>query len=172
MSHVAVTIRYLGSVVDEQLLRLADGMVLGDDPEALVTFPSAKLTIRRDPRGWTVSGHRLVPGRCLVLSFGEFEVGLETIAGATVRHAADWSADLRLLIATAAFVLFSAWVDTVYRAVDEHPQIAQAIEALILDPEPTRPVARKGDQPAPPPYFRTELREWTPPPVGFTSDAP
>jgi hypothetical protein len=135
MTHVVVTIRYLGSVVEQRLIRLRDGLRLGDTTAAEVSFPGATLVLRHDARGWTVGGHRLVPGRSLVLEFGAFEVSLEGVTGAPNHRLGDDGPDLRLLVATLALVLLGAWADTATRVADRNPAVRATIQALLLRPE-------------------------------------
>lgn len=132
MTHVRVVVRWLGGVVEDVLCPLHDGASFGEGPRALVAFPGITLKVARGPHGWTLGGHRLATDRPLVLRLGDVEVHFE---GATQlptglgRHEAF---DPIPLVATAALLLLAAWADAAARVVDDHPELAQQVQALLV----------------------------------------
>ncbi len=160
MTHISVIVRFLGAVVEERVVRLRDGMRIGDAVGAVVSFPHISLVICHDSLGWTVSGHRMVPGRHLVLSYGDFEVALEGVTELPARRSADHSPDIRLLVATLALMLSAAWLDTMGRVLDHNPELARGIQALLVAPEPVAGVALAGVGDAEPAWDRAG--DWPP----------
>lgn len=132
MNHVAIMLRHHGTVVEERVCRLCDGLVLGDASGAVVSFPGVALTIRRDRRGWTVGGHRLVPGRNLVLSFGAFEVSLEFSREDPSTRLWEVLPEPGLLIATLAAALMALAVEAAGATLDDNPELRAGLRAIVL----------------------------------------
>jgi hypothetical protein len=164
VTHLVVTIRFQGAVVEHRIVRLREAMRLGEARGSAVSFPFATLVVQRDPLGWTVGGHRLVPGRSLVLGFGDFEVSLEGVVEDSAVFTRDLGPDLRLLVATVAVLLAAAWWDVMYRVASDNPELAAQVRAYLVAPGPI-PVDAT---PAP----EGGAEEGWSPAVGFASEAP
>ncbi len=89
MTHLHVSVRLHGRVVDQRLCAVADEVWLGDHDRAEVAFPGACLRVRRFGERLQAHGVWLEPGR--------------------LPRPTEWAPDLRLLLASAAVVLFGAW---------------------------------------------------------------
>jgi hypothetical protein len=169
VAHVAVTVLFLGSVVESRVVRLREGMVFGDAYRPAVSFPNATLVVAKDARGWTAGGHRLVPGRSLVLSFGDFEVSMEGLPEGNGIFPRSSGPDLSLVLATCAVLLMAAWWDVMSVVVSQNPQATQQITALVFSPVEASP----SDELFEPLDTATPTSEdgWSPP-VGFAIEAP
>lgn len=121
-----------GRVVEHAVVRLRHGLRLGDAPDARVAFPGPCLEVARDKRGWTLGGHRLVPGRSLALSLERCAVRVHLVEADPIPRALDDLPDPRLMVAMAALVLMVASIDVGARTVDAHPKVAQALQAYVV----------------------------------------
>lgn len=163
MTHVVITIRFEGGVVEHRVVRLREAMRLGEARGSAVSFPGATLVVARDALGWTVGGHRLVLGRTLVLGFGSFDVALEGVVEEPAVMLPGVGPDLRMVLATAAAVLAASSWDTAYHVVAANPALAAQVQAYLLAPSSPEPAA---------PSVESKREEpWTPS-VGFASEAP
>lgn len=138
MTHVFVLVRCRGTLIEDRLCRLEDGLRLGDTSRAAVIFPGAVLVVERDAMGWRVAGHRLVAGRQLVLQIGDYEVSLEGIVEAPSRRDPLQGFDLGILVATAAILLLALWLDGVQRTVDDHADTLAGLQARLFGAEDVR----------------------------------
>lgn len=77
MNRLTVFIRGPHGRVRQVLVELSDGVVLGDDDAAQVSFPGARLVVQRSSAGWSLDGHPLHTGRPLSFRFGDVEVSVE-----------------------------------------------------------------------------------------------
>lgn len=151
-----------GRVVEHAVVRLRHGLRLGDAPDARVAFPGPCLEVARDKHGWTLGGHRLVPGRSLALSLERCAVRVHLAEADPIPRALDDLPDPKLMVVMAALVLMVASLDVGARTFDAHPHVAKALQAYVVgQPEaPVEDVPAVADEG---PDYR-----WRPP-VGFRS---
>ncbi len=139
MSRVHVTVELHGTVIEDRVIDVVDGDVLGDAEAALVHFPGELLTLRRAGTVTAVRGRHLLPGRCLHFSSAPVDSFLPAapIPSRQFRPRPGTSIDPRLAVLTVALVLGFSWVDAAYRALSHRPDFtARAAEVL-----PARAVA-------------------------------
>ncbi len=136
-----------GRVVEHRVVPLRHGLVLGDGARAVVSFPGACLELQRDRRGWTLGGHRLVPGRNLALSLERCELRVHLVEADPLPHEIVGLPDPRLLVATLALLLMMGTVDAAARTVDAHPQVATALRAWMMGTPDLSGSERSGSQP-------------------------
>ncbi len=139
MSRVHVTVELHGTVIEDRVIDVVDGDVLGDSASALVHFPGEILTLRQAGTVTAVRGRRLLPGRCLHFSSGPVDVFLRAAPAPSsqFRPRPATSFDPRLAVLTVALLLGFSWVDAAYSALSHRPDFtARAAEVL-----PARAVA-------------------------------
>ena len=194
MSHLYVSVRLYGAVVDERLLPVCGVMRLGEGDDALVPFPGADLVVRSGPEGVWVRGRLLEPGESTSIALGAVQVTLEVLEPEPELHRGDlarwWKRledkldaplpvpDLRLLIATAAIALLGSFWEAAGGFVATDPVASRNMQALIdtIAPSDARNAriqapdkAESKAEPAPPRDLRPEER-W--PPATFVPTVP
>lgn len=142
MTHLSVVVRWGGGVVAEALVPLRDGVCLGDAPGAVVHFPGATLHVRRDRFGWTLSGHRLLPGKRLVFDVGGVELAVEPHEESPSHRALSRGLDLGLALGMAALVLLASSLQAAERIAARNPTLVKELQArlLLVEPEVAAPV--------------------------------
>lgn len=147
MSHLYVSVRLYGAVVDERLLPVCEVIRLGDGEDALVPFPGADLVVRRGAEGLWVRGRLLEAGEQTSIALGPVQVTLEVLEKEPKPHRGDlvrWYKrledkldaplplpDLRLLIATAAIALLGSFWDAAGGFVATDPVASRNVQALM-----------------------------------------
>lgn len=150
MLHLITTVRLRGAVVESRALEVTGPFLVGEHPEARVGFPGLTLPVsllQAEPHpviqgaqreaAVAVGGIVLVPGQSHTLRNGPVEVEF-TVERQEARAPwrSSWSAwsaplaDIRLLVASAALVVFALWVETVDRWVTTDPEVAAELAAL------------------------------------------
>lgn len=147
MLHLITTVRLKGAVVESRALEVAGPFLVGEHPEARVGFPGLTLPVSPLPAephpvipgaqreaAVAVGGIVLVPGQSHTLRNGpvEIEFTVERKEARTPWRSA-WSApmaDIRLLVASAALVVFALWVETVERWATTDPEVVAELAAL------------------------------------------
>ncbi|MBW2255243.1 MAG: hypothetical protein JRI25_11665, partial [Deltaproteobacteria bacterium] len=148
MTHVYVSVRFFGTVVDERLLPICDVMRIGESEGAIIPFPGADLVMRRVEGHLLVRGRQLGPGDTLSMSLGSVEVTLEvlglrnhdTVSGLWDRLEDTLSfpiPDLRLLLATATIALAGSFLEVANGFVATNPVASRSVQAWLhqLAPE-------------------------------------
>ena len=138
MPHLYVSVRLNDVVVDQRLVVVRDEVWLGSCHGAVVAFPGPALRVVDHGDALQVQGRWLRPGRPATMRRGALEVALEAIPAEPVSRAGEWPLpDVRVLLASAAVVLFGAWIDAVTSFVDRHPgPIAALAETSALRVQP------------------------------------
>ncbi len=131
MNHLAVEVRWHGSPVIDRVVRLSDGLVLGDAEGAAVAFPGATLRVRRVAEGWRVGCRVVGEGQVVRLRSGALHLRLEGVAERPFL-ARGGGADPVPLVLTVAVLLIAASLDAVARVAHEHPELAEQLRALLL----------------------------------------
>ncbi|MBW1878190.1 MAG: hypothetical protein JRJ84_07500 [Deltaproteobacteria bacterium] len=152
MTHVYVSVRFFGTVVDERLLPICDVMRIGESEGAIIPFPGADLVMRRVEGHLLVRGRQLGPGDTLSMSLGSVEVTLEvlglrnhdTVSGLWDRLEDTLSfpiPDLRLLLATATIALAGSFLEVANGFVATNPVASRSVQAWLhqLAPEEETP---------------------------------
>lgn len=134
MTHLSIVLSWHGAPVADRLVRLEDGMVLGDDVDAVVAFPSARFVVRRRADGWWVGSRRIHLGQRIVLRLGVIEVLVEPVEEQPALVRAEGVPDLLPLFLTLAVLLIVATAESAARVVDRHPELAEQLRALVLSP--------------------------------------
>lgn len=142
MPHLVTTVRLGGSVVECRGIDVNHPFLVGEHPDARVSFPGLTLAVGavplRTPGGdgvmaVAIGGIVLVAGQSHVLRNGDLEVEFAVEA---IDRAAPWRAratpvmDVRLLVATAAVLVFALWVETLDRWVRTDPEVVAEVAAL------------------------------------------
>lgn len=136
---LCVSVRLHGRVVEERSLSVgAAGIALGEAPEAVVAFPGATVRVRRlGDRLQVQGGLWLDPGRPLRYRREAVEVELEAVLARPLPRRVEWAPDLRLLVATAAVVLFVAFWESVTAFADTHAVALSRVGRQWIGDRPT-----------------------------------
>ena len=141
MTHLYVSVRLHGTVVDERILPLHDGLRLGEAPDAAIPFPGADLILRMvDGKLW-VRGRALGVGDRLDMSLGAVDLVVEVLdrafgwtwlARRLENALGTWPTlpDARVLLATVALALAAASVDAMTDFVTADPVASAEVQAL------------------------------------------
>lgn len=170
MPWLYVTVHLHGALVEEKLCPVAEALWLGDVPEAAVTFPGARVRVRRVGDRLEVEGRRLDVGRRLKLRKGPVDVRLEAVRPRPMPMSLEGLPDLRILVASAAVVLFGAWLETSWRFVSSNPVAQASAHALFQAAAPEEPVATA--RPNLPAFHVDDAFELPPRPVEQREDWP
>lgn len=132
MTHLAVVVRWHGSPVVDRVVRLEDGLVLGDHDAATVVFPGARVVVRRGADGWWVGCRRLRPGGSARLVAGGVEVSFEAVEERPMLARVEGLPDPVPFVLTAAVLLVAAGLEAVASVANDHPELAETLRALLL----------------------------------------
>lgn len=147
MAHLSITVRQRGVVFDARTVEVRGPMLVGEHPEARVGFPGVTLQVAPVPAeahphvpggvregGVAVGGVVITPGRSHTVRSRSIEIEFEL---APTQESAPWRrpgatplADLRLLVACAAVVVFGLWVETLERWAHTDPGVVAELSAL------------------------------------------
>lgn len=133
MPHLYVSVRLNGMVADQRLVVVNEEVWVGSCARALVSFPGPALRVV--PRGdaLQVQGRWLRPGHPVTMRRDNLEVRLEAVPAAPASRWSDITLpDLRVMIASAAVILFGAWWEAVGSFLERHPG---AVATLAGEPE-------------------------------------
>jgi hypothetical protein len=138
---LSATLELFGGVVHDVSLPVGEGIWLGDHPEAAVVFPGALLHVApygpAAERTVSVAGGSspvlLRPGGSLRIELEE-GAALQLSLAETRRLPREElpAGDIRLLVLTAALVLFGVWWETASRWADRNPDVVAEVAAVML----------------------------------------
>jgi hypothetical protein len=161
-----VTVQLRGEIIEDTVLRVVDGLRLGEHESAVVGFPGLDLVLRLHDDAIIVRGQRLRDGDTLDLGFDDVRVHLRALSPAIGVRAAEafWPdrVDLSLPIWIASLVLISLSVGTVQGVLARKPEVSSGLAAgvtrtveLLLLPAAVREKGRRppglGEPIEPPP---------------------
>ncbi len=182
MTHLYVSVRLHGIVVEQRLLPIVDGLRLGESPDAAIRFPGADLLLRVVDGRLRVRGRELGVGDTLGMELGPVSLHLEAHDCA---YGLTWLSrrlenalggrptlpDARLLLASAAIALGAASADAMTRFVRVDPVASAQVQAWrdAFGPTDARNAQIEApEQPATPEPEAPPLpRDAPSPPVGF-----
>jgi hypothetical protein len=102
------------------------------------------LHVRRDRFGWTLSGHRLLPGKRLVFDLGGVELAVEPHEESPSHRALSWGLDLGLVLTLAALMLLASSLQAAERIAARNPTLVKELQArLWLGDRAVEPVAER-----------------------------
>ncbi|MCB9678483.1 MAG: hypothetical protein H6737_25505 [Alphaproteobacteria bacterium] len=130
MLQLAVTTRFNRVAVDTCVVPLDRPRVVGDAPDSSASFPGPVVEIEPVPGGAQIGPVLLKPGGQLTLDLGEVEVEFTVVRRARMPRERLPSADIRMLVATGALLVFGMWWDTAHRWAYTNPSVVAELEAL------------------------------------------
>ncbi len=150
-----VRVELCGEVIEDGVVRVSDGLRLGEHDDAVVAFPGLDLLLQHDPGADAVRvrGHRLRPGERLQLGVDDVVVHLEPVAEALLPRTPLWRGDIALPVLLLATILLTLTLQTATEVLNAKADVSSAVvrrvEALLLPPEVDPPGARPAPAPAP-----------------------
>jgi hypothetical protein len=143
LTHVHVLVRLGAAVVETRVLALAEDLRLGEAAGCAVGFPGGTLRVHRDGSGqWSVGGRPLRLGRPVDFRFGDVSVQIDAVAIGPEHVGRDALPDPRLVVGALATLLIVLSLDALGRVIDDRPDLAAGLQALVVPP---------ADPPADPP---------------------
>jgi hypothetical protein len=137
LPHLYVSVRLHGAVADQRLCTVRDEVWLGSAPGAEVAFPGPALRVRRLGERLQVQGHWLKAGQPVCMVRGPLEVHLEAVTPSPRSEPSEWVwPDLRVMLASAAIVLFGAWWEAVGAFLERHPGAVASLASGVEDVAP------------------------------------
>ncbi len=134
MLQLAVTTRLNQVVVDTCVVPLDRPRVVGDADDSSASFPGPVIEIEPvltpGQEGARVGPVLIKAGGQLTLDLGEVEVEFTVVRRSRLLRERFPTADVRMLVATGALLLFGMWWDTANRWAYTHPHVAAELEAL------------------------------------------
>ncbi|MCB9667895.1 MAG: hypothetical protein H6736_01920 [Alphaproteobacteria bacterium] len=135
---ISATLELNDAVVHSESFALGEGAWVGDHPDARVPFEGAVLHVLPHPSSPTavsVAGGScpvvLRPGGSLRVEMDDgVAVTLGVVRERRLARESLFAGDVRLLVLTAAVVLFGMWWDTAHRWSRTHPSVVAELEAL------------------------------------------
>jgi hypothetical protein len=127
---LAITTRLHDVVVDTSVVPLDRPRVVGDADESTVSFPGPVIEIEPVEGGARIGPVLVKPGGQLTLDLGEVEVEFTVVRRTRLLRERFPAADVRMLVATGALLIFGMWWDTANRWAYTNPTVAAELEAL------------------------------------------
>ncbi len=131
MPRLYVNVRFHDVVVDDKVCTVRDEVLLGDYDEAKASFPGARLRVLNRSGRLSVLGRTLHEGQQRTLRFGDVQLSLERVGRPWRAERTTMVPDLRLLVATAAIILFSGFIDTVSHLLDQRSTQLAAVSSSV-----------------------------------------
>ena len=132
MTHLFLTTRLSGVLVDEHLCVLREGMSLGEGVEADLVVLGPTLILHRVEQRWFLGEHALIPQHPLTLTQGKFEITAELTQVCPSVKGREFGAHLMMLVATLALILGGAWIESVQQLIEHNPKLTGQLQALLV----------------------------------------
>ncbi|MEZ4319078.1 MAG: hypothetical protein R3F61_16305 [Myxococcota bacterium] len=130
MLQLAVTTRFNGVAVDTCVVALDRPRLVGDAAGSSASFPGPTLEVEPIPGGARIGQITLLPGGQLTLDLGDVEVEFTVVEPKPMARERFPAADIRILVATGAMLVFGMWWDTAHRWANTNPSVVAELEAL------------------------------------------
>lgn len=131
MPWLQLTLEVRDVPVEERLCRVGDTLWLGDHPRSVLSFPAGPVRVRACGRGVLFDGRLLAPGARTSWRHGPYTVRAEVVETSRAARLAPDLPDPRLLVASAAIILFGSWLESVHHVVTAHPDAARRVHAML-----------------------------------------
>lgn len=131
MPWLQLTLEVRDVPVEERLCRVGDELWLGDHPRSVLSFPAGPVRVRTCGRGVLFDGRFLMPGGRTAWRHGPYVVRAEVVETSRASRLTQDLPDPRLLVASAAIILFGSWLESVHHVVSAHPDAARRVHAML-----------------------------------------